>query len=107
MCALLPLWLSVFPRPPPSLLPNPLIADVIVGDVCSAASLAAVSLTPSVCITPSFADVIVGDVCSAASLAATGVANKYQIPMVSPASTSTSLSNVNDYFFRYALMFIK
>lgn len=45
-------------------------------------------------------DVIVGDVCSGASLAAMSVANKYQIPMVSAASTSTALSTAGDYFFR-------
>ncbi|KAI8473456.1 MAG: periplasmic binding protein-like I [Monoraphidium minutum] len=43
---------------------------------------------------------LIGDVCSAASLAATAVANKYQLPMVSPASTSTSLSTKDDYFYR-------
>lgn len=45
-------------------------------------------------------DALVGDVCSAASLAATGVANKYQLPMISPASTSMALSTAGDYFFR-------
>ncbi|KIY92990.1 branched-chain amino acid transport system substrate-binding protein [Monoraphidium neglectum] len=45
-------------------------------------------------------NVLIGDVCSAASLAATSVANKYQLPMVSPASTSVSLSTAGDYFFR-------
>lgn len=43
---------------------------------------------------------MVGEVCSAASLGALGVINKYQIPLVSPASTSPALSIPDDYFFR-------
>jgi ABC-type branched-subunit amino acid transport system substrate-binding protein len=43
---------------------------------------------------------MIGDICSAASLAALSVANKFQVPLVSPASTSTALSSAGDYFFR-------
>jgi ABC-type branched-subunit amino acid transport system substrate-binding protein len=46
------------------------------------------------------ADAMIGDVCSGATLAATAVANKYQIPLVSPAASSTSLTRGDDYFFR-------
>ncbi|KAI8470694.1 MAG: hypothetical protein J3K34DRAFT_458716 [Monoraphidium minutum] len=45
------------------------------------------------------ADVLIGDVCSAASLAALSVANNFQIPMVSPASGAAVLA-AKDYFFR-------
>jgi hypothetical protein len=51
---------------------------------------------------PPAPDAIIGDVCSSASLAATSVANRYKIPMVSPASTSTALSTPDDFFFRCA-----
>jgi ABC-type branched-subunit amino acid transport system substrate-binding protein len=44
---------------------------------------------------------MIGDVCSGSSLAATSVANKFQVPLVSPASTSTALSIPGDYFFRW------
>lgn len=42
---------------------------------------------------------VIGDVCSSASVAAAGVAASRQLPVISPASTSPSLSDV-DYFFR-------
>ncbi|KIZ04521.1 hypothetical protein MNEG_3430 [Monoraphidium neglectum] len=45
---------------------------------------------------------MVGEVCSSASLGALGVVNKYQIPLVSPASTAPALSIKGDYFFRRA-----
>lgn len=47
----------------------------------------------------SLAVAVMGEVCSGASVAAAGVANDKQIPMISPASTSASLSQ-KDYFFR-------
>jgi hypothetical protein len=50
---------------------------------------------------PPPADVIVGDVCSAASLGALGAINKYKIPLVSPASASPALSIPGDFFFRW------
>ena len=43
---------------------------------------------------------IVGDICSGASVAAASVATRFQVPMVSPASTSSALSVPGDYFFR-------
>ncbi|KAF6234464.1 periplasmic binding protein-like I [Scenedesmus sp. NREL 46B-D3] len=46
-----------------------------------------------------FAVGVIGDICSRASVAAAGVANKRQIPVISPASTSPSLS-APDFFFR-------
>ena len=45
---------------------------------------------------------MIGEVCSAASLGALGVINKFQIPLISPASTSPALSIKDDYFFRCA-----
>jgi ABC-type branched-subunit amino acid transport system substrate-binding protein len=41
----------------------------------------------------------VGEVCSAATVAAAGVASTAQIPLISPAATSPSLSD-KDMFFR-------
>jgi branched-chain amino acid transport system substrate-binding protein len=43
---------------------------------------------------------VIGDGCSSASLAALTLANSNKIPMVSPSASSTSLSIANDYFFR-------
>ncbi|HEU4715625.1 MAG TPA: ABC transporter substrate-binding protein, partial [Candidatus Saccharimonadales bacterium] len=43
---------------------------------------------------------VIGDGCSSASLAALTVANSNKIPMVSPSASSTTLSIANDYFFR-------
>jgi hypothetical protein len=42
---------------------------------------------------------VIGDICSRASVAAAGVANMRKIPIISPASTSPSLSET-DFFFR-------
>jgi hypothetical protein len=42
---------------------------------------------------------VIGDICSRASVAAAGVANMRKIPVISPASTSPSLSET-DFFFR-------
>lgn len=42
---------------------------------------------------------VIGEVCSGASVAAAGVANAKKIPVISPASTSPSLSQP-DFFFR-------
>ena len=68
-------------------------ADSLCGDVPSLRGAADLARVKNV-------DALVGDVCSAASLASTAVANKFQIPMVSPSSTSTALSTAGDYFFR-------
>lgn len=43
---------------------------------------------------------VIGDGCSSASLAALTIANSNKIPMVSPSASSTTLSIANDYFFR-------
>jgi branched-chain amino acid transport system substrate-binding protein len=43
---------------------------------------------------------VIGDGCSSASLAALTLANSNKIPMVSPSASSTALSIANDYFFR-------
>ncbi|KAI8468031.1 MAG: periplasmic binding protein-like I [Monoraphidium minutum] len=43
---------------------------------------------------------IVGDVCSEASLGAVGVVNKFQVPLVSPGSTSPALTVKGNFFFR-------
>ncbi|KAI8470700.1 MAG: periplasmic binding protein-like I [Monoraphidium minutum] len=51
-------------------------------------------------VTEGRADVMIGEVCSAASLGALGVVDKFEVPMVSPASTSPALSIKGDYFFR-------
>eukprot|EP00775_Hariotina_reticulata_P002127 gene2127-2446_t len=45
------------------------------------------------------ADVVVGDICSGASVAAAGVASARKLPLISPSSTSPALSQI-DYFFR-------
>ncbi|KAF8056017.1 Atf7ip [Scenedesmus sp. PABB004] len=42
---------------------------------------------------------VVGEFCSSASVGAAGVANARKVPLISPASTSPSLSQA-DYFFR-------
>eukprot|EP00878_Enallax_costatus_P044940 GHUV01053737.1.p1 GENE.GHUV01053737.1~~GHUV01053737.1.p1 ORF type:complete len:309 (+),score=77.77 GHUV01053737.1:765-1691(+) len=42
---------------------------------------------------------VIGEICSRATVAAAGVANARKIPVISPASTSPSLSQT-DYFFR-------
>ncbi|WIA42597.1 hypothetical protein OEZ86_008573 [Tetradesmus obliquus] len=42
---------------------------------------------------------VIGDICSRASVAAAGIANMRKIPIISPASTSPSLSET-DFFFR-------
>jgi hypothetical protein len=42
---------------------------------------------------------VIGDICSRASVAAAGVANMRKILVISPASTSPSLSET-DFFFR-------
>ena len=43
---------------------------------------------------------VIGDGCSSASVAALSLANNDGIPMVSPSASSASLSIPNDYFFR-------
>lgn len=43
---------------------------------------------------------VIGDGCSSASLAAVTLANSNKIPMVSPSASSATLSIANDYFFR-------
>jgi branched-chain amino acid transport system substrate-binding protein len=43
---------------------------------------------------------VIGDGCSSASVAALTLANSNKIPMVSPSASSTTLSIPNDYFFR-------
>jgi len=43
---------------------------------------------------------VIGEACSGATLAAAPIANKYQIPLVSPASTSPDLTTAGDYVFR-------
>lgn len=43
---------------------------------------------------------VIGDGCSSASVAALTLANSNKIPMVSPSASSTALSIQNDYFFR-------
>jgi branched-chain amino acid transport system substrate-binding protein len=48
-------------------------------------------------------DAVIGDVCSPATLAATAVAQKYQMPLISPGSTSPALTapvGGAQYFFR-------
>lgn len=42
---------------------------------------------------------VIGEICSRATVAAAGVASMRKIPVISPASTSPSLSQI-DYFFR-------
>jgi len=43
---------------------------------------------------------VIGDGCSSASLAALTLANSNKIPMISPSASSATLSIPNDYFFR-------
>jgi branched-chain amino acid transport system substrate-binding protein len=43
---------------------------------------------------------VIGDGCSSASLAAVTLANSNKIPMISPSASSATLSIPNDYFFR-------
>lgn len=43
---------------------------------------------------------VIGDGCSSASLAALTLANNNKIPMISPSASSVALSIPNDYFFR-------
>eukprot|EP00775_Hariotina_reticulata_P003097 gene3097-3376_t len=45
------------------------------------------------------ATAIIGEICSGASLAAQGIVTSKQIPMISPASSASALSQV-DFFFR-------
>jgi hypothetical protein len=42
---------------------------------------------------------VIGEICSAASVAAGGVANEFKIPLISPASSSPQLTGI-DYFYR-------
>lgn len=42
---------------------------------------------------------MIGEVCSGASVAAAGVANSRKVPIISPSSTSPTLSQT-DFFFR-------
>lgn len=43
---------------------------------------------------------VVGEICSAATVAAAGVATSRQVPLISPAATSPALSDFRDMFFR-------
>ncbi|HZE87407.1 MAG TPA: branched-chain amino acid ABC transporter substrate-binding protein [Methylomirabilota bacterium] len=43
---------------------------------------------------------IIGEACSSATLKALPAANKYHVPLLSPASSSPQLSQKGDYFFR-------
>lgn len=43
---------------------------------------------------------IIGEMCSAATLAAAPLANQYHIPIVSPASTNPDVTTAGDYIFR-------
>jgi len=43
---------------------------------------------------------VIGDGCSSASLAALTLANSNKIPMISPSASSATLTIANDYFFR-------
>lgn len=43
---------------------------------------------------------VVGEICSAATVAAAGVATSRQVPLISPAATSPALSDFRDIFFR-------
>jgi len=45
-------------------------------------------------------DVILGEMCSSATLAVAPVANKNNVPIISPASTSPDLSDAGEYTFR-------
>lgn len=47
----------------------------------------------------SHAVAVIGEVCSAATVAAAGVSTSSKLPLISPAATSPALSG-NDYFFR-------
>ncbi|MGH7738621.1 MAG: ABC transporter substrate-binding protein, partial [bacterium] len=51
-------------------------------------------------ITEDNAQVIVGEVASSCSLAAAPICQRYQIPMISPSSTSVKVTQVGDYIFR-------
>lgn len=43
---------------------------------------------------------VVGEICSAATVAAAGVSANNNLPLISPAATSPSLSDYKDMFFR-------
>lgn len=45
-------------------------------------------------------DAIIGELCSSATLAAAPIAQKNQVPMISPASTAPEVTDQGDYIFR-------
>lgn len=45
-------------------------------------------------------DVILGEVASSRSLAAAPIAQRYQVPMISPSSTNPKVTEIGDYIFR-------
>jgi branched-chain amino acid transport system substrate-binding protein len=51
-------------------------------------------------ITEENAQVIIGEVASSRSLAAAPICQQHQIPMISPSSTATQVTQVGDYIFR-------
>jgi len=51
-------------------------------------------------ITQDKVDVLLGEVASSRSLAAAPIAQRYQIPMISPSSTNPKVTEIGDYIFR-------
>jgi hypothetical protein len=82
-------------------------AVAVLGEVCCGASVAAAGVSKTktklllllllLLLLPAVA--VLGEVCSGASVAAAGVSNAKKLPIISPSSTSPSLSQA-DFFFR-------